>query len=228
MADLSLIKFYFSDDLISMSIQEAKTKAIDKGGIIREDISNDLWYVVTNNPNSKKPDLKRARDLDPLKPLYSAWLGRQHWWAGQDKEAIYWAQKSLELNSDFPVGLCVLGDVYAAQGMYEEAIALHQKARSIAPDWGWSLGHTYALAGRRDEAMKVLVELGEKYQQDNPWGVAEIYAALGEKDEAFRHLKAGYEHRHNWIPWIGRNRNYEPLRDDPRFRDLLRRMRLPE
>jgi len=70
--------------------------------------------------------------------------------------------------------------------------------------------------------------LGEEYQQRNAWGVAEIYAALGEKDEAFRWLEKGYEYRHNWIPWIGWNPNYEPLRDDPRFGDLLRRMNFPE
>ena len=103
---------------------------------------------------------------------------------------------------------------------------MHQKALTVAPQYGWSLGHTYALAGQRDKALKVLAELGEEYQKKNPWGVAEIYVALGEKDEAFRCLEAGYEYRHNWIPWMGRNRNYEPLRDDPRFSDLLRRMNL--
>lgn len=63
MADLSLIKFYFAGNLSSMSTQEAKSKVIAKGGIIREEISNDLWYLVTNNPNLKDPVLKKARDL---------------------------------------------------------------------------------------------------------------------------------------------------------------------
>ena len=66
MADLSLIKFYFSGELRSMSAQEAKSKVIEKGGIIREEISNDLWYFVTTNPSLNTPELKKARDLRVL------------------------------------------------------------------------------------------------------------------------------------------------------------------
>jgi NAD-dependent DNA ligase len=66
MADLSLIKFYFAGNLSSISTQEAKNKVIAKGGIIREEVSNDLWYIVTNNPNLKDPELEKARDLGVL------------------------------------------------------------------------------------------------------------------------------------------------------------------
>lgn len=66
MADLSLIKFYFSGELRSMSAQEAKSKVVEKGGIIREEISNDLWYFVTNNSSLKTPEFKKARDLGVL------------------------------------------------------------------------------------------------------------------------------------------------------------------
>ena len=66
MADLSLIKFYFSGNLNSISISEAKKEVIEKGGIVREEISNDLWYLVTNNPNSKQPEVEKAKDLGVL------------------------------------------------------------------------------------------------------------------------------------------------------------------
>ena len=61
----------------------------------------------------------------------------------------------------------------------------------------------------------------------NPWGLAEIYTALGEKDKAFKWLEAGLEQRQSWMPMIGQNPNFKPLRGDPRFQDLLRRMNLP-
>ena len=64
--DLSLIKFYLSDDLSLISIQDAKSKIIEKGGIIRDEITNDLWYFVANNPHPKKPEVKRAKELGVL------------------------------------------------------------------------------------------------------------------------------------------------------------------
>ncbi|MHA1235961.1 MAG: BRCT domain-containing protein [Promethearchaeota archaeon] len=58
-----MIKFYFSEDLKKIDRDEAKKRVLEKGGLIREDISNDLWYLVTNNPNASSEKLKRAKKL---------------------------------------------------------------------------------------------------------------------------------------------------------------------
>jgi tetratricopeptide (TPR) repeat protein len=187
------------------------------------------WYLLLlGHADEALVEAKRAKELDPLTPLWTAWLGWLYYWGGgQYGEAIDEARKSLELNPDFPVGLYVLGDVYAAQGMYEEAITAHQKAAAASNSWKWGLGYTYALAGRRDEARTVAAEMKEAKRRD-VLGLAEIYTALGERDKALHWLEVGYEARRDWIPWIGKNPNFEPLRDDPRFQDLLRRLNLPE
>lgn len=65
-ADLSLIKFYFSGELKTMSVEEAKNSVTEKGGIVRDKIVNDLWYLVTNNPNPRNEEIKRAKDLGVL------------------------------------------------------------------------------------------------------------------------------------------------------------------
>ncbi|MFX1288402.1 MAG: BRCT domain-containing protein [Promethearchaeota archaeon] len=62
-ADLSLIKFYFSSDLKTMDKEEAKRKVIEKGGIVREDISSDLWYLVTNDTKDETKIFNKARKL---------------------------------------------------------------------------------------------------------------------------------------------------------------------
>ena len=60
------------------------------------------------------------------------------------------------------------------------------------------------------------------------WFLGEVYAASGDKDEAFRWLDAAVKGRMTFIPWIRQNPAYAPLRTDPRFQDLVRRMNLPE
>ncbi len=224
-AVLAEVKLYHDWDWAGA--EQAFQRALELNANLAPAHAHYAWYLVLlGRLDEALTEMKRAQELDPLAPIYSAWLGQQYWYAGQYDEAIDEARKSLELDSDFAVGLYVLGSIYAAKGMYEEAIVAHQKAGAVDPDLGWLLGHTYALAGQRDEALNVLAELGEEYQQRNAWGVAEIYAALGEKDEAFRWLEKAYEQRHNWIPWMGGNPNYKPLHDDPRFGDLLRRLNL--
>jgi len=110
--------------------------------------------------------------------------------------------------------------------MYEEAIAVSQKAAALYPELRHLLGQAYARAGRRDEALKILAEL-EK-EESTPYGalgLAELHTALGNKDEAFRWLN--YEHPHCWVPWIRVNPPFKSLRGDPRFDELLRKMNLP-
>ncbi|HJW13572.1 MAG TPA: tetratricopeptide repeat protein, partial [Thermoanaerobaculia bacterium] len=172
-------------------------------------------------------EAKRAVEVDPLTPIYSAWLGWMYWQAGRNEDAIAAAKKSLEVNADFPWGLYVLGSVYAHQRRFDEAVAIHRRAARASPVLGWPLGHTYALAGRKEEARKLASELEKNPTPMNIWGLAEIHTALGDKDAAFRWLEEGFRTRMVWMPWIGREIIFAPLRSDPRFQDLKRRIGIP-
>jgi tetratricopeptide (TPR) repeat protein len=187
------------------------------------------WYLQLVGPLDEAiAEMKRGRELDPLTPLWSAWLGWQYWEAGQNDNAIDAARKSLELDPNFPVGFYILGAAYAEKGMYAEAIAAHQKAGMASRAWRWPLGRTYALVGHREEARKIAAELEREPSGLNPWGLAEIYTALGEKDAAFRWLETCFRSRAGYMPWIGLEIPFKPLRSDPRFQDLRRRMKLPK
>ena len=167
-------------------------------------------------------EMKRAKEVEPLTPLFASDLGWQYFVAGQYNAAMDEARKSLELNPNFPPGFGVLGRVYWARGMFEDAIAAHQKAPI------WALGATYAFAGRSDEALKIAAAIRkEKPGPANDWALANVYAALGEKDEAFRRLEAAYKSRHPLMPWIRVWPEFAPLRDDPRLADLARRIGVP-
>ncbi len=212
------------------TVEESFQNALKLDSTLAATRAHYSWYLqLFGRTEEALEQMRQAQVADPLSPLWPAWLGTQYLWAGQRDKAIEEAQKSLDLAPDFPVALSVMGSVYAEKGMYREAIKEHQKAAELSPEWRSGLGLTYAKAGRLDEARSLLAELEA---DPTPWDVffiAEIYAVLGEKDQAFRWLEAAFEPpQHSYVPWIKHFPGFKPLRDDPRFADLLRRMNLPE
>jgi len=118
-------------------------------------------------------------------------------------------------------------------GPYEEAIAELQKGLTLSggeSEMAGALGHAYALAGKRGEAEKALVELNERSTQQYvaPFDVAVIYVGLGAMSPTFEWLDKAYEDHSTWLTYIKVDPRFDSIRDDPRYRDLLRRMRLPE
>src|SRR5262249_60031422 len=110
-----------------------------------------------------------------------------------------------------------------------EAIAEYQKAVELSngnPDPLASIGHAYAVMGRKTEAQKVLRQLEQKVKrgQASPYLAATVYAGLGQKDKAFELLEKAYREKSLDVSWILKpDLRTEGLRSDPRFQDLLRR-----
>jgi len=176
------------------------------------------------NPDNILDKSRLAIKLDPFTPLYPVYLGFQAWWLGRYDEAIDAAKKSLELDPNYPYGYYVLGSAYAAKGMYGEAGKALGRAVELNPRWQFSLGHLYAFSGQNEKALEIAQKLSSNSLPIDNWGLSEIYAALGDKEEALKWLEASYKARFSWTPWIGWNPNFEPLRNDPRFQNLLDRM----
>ncbi|MHC4540579.1 MAG: protein kinase domain-containing protein [Planctomycetota bacterium] len=188
------------------------------------------WYLLLfNRVDDALAEMRKIQEVDPLTPLWPAYQGWLYLSAEQYDEAIKETNKSLELYSDFPLALYVQGCAYAGKGMYEQAIELHQKAGMLSPEWKCGLARTYAMAGRLDEARQALAELEADPSPWDTWFIALIYVALGEKDQAFRWLETAYgPPNHPYLPWMRYSPDFKPLRDDPRFADLIRRMNFPE
>jgi tetratricopeptide (TPR) repeat protein len=118
-----------------------------------------------------------------------------------------------------------LGKAYLGKGDYDEAIAHLERAVALSTggDAPWSqLATAYAMAGRRDEARRLLGK------EESPTTTAHVHAALGEKDEAFAFLEEAFETRDFRLVWLKSEPAVDSLRSDPRFPDLLRRLNLPE
>ncbi len=170
---------------------------------------------------------KRAQELDPLTPMQTAWLAELYRQNGQPDKAIEEAGKCFKLVPNFWLSWLITGRGYADKGMFEEAIAAHRKAVATAANRKGELGAIYARAGRKDEARAILVELEKETPTPNgAYGLAKLYAALGEKDKAFQWLS--YEPSAATQPWFRVTDVFYPLRDDPRFKQLLRKLNLPD
>ncbi len=226
-ASLAQIKLY--QDWDWTGAEQAFNLALELRPNLAETRIHYGWYLILMGREEEAiVEMKRAKQSDPLTPILPAFLGWAYWSYGRYEEALEEAQRALEINPNFPIGLYVLGLVYSAMGRYDESIEAHKKAGAVHPDWGWGLGHTYALAGQREEALKVAEELKAAGNNWNTWGLAEIYATLGEIDEAMHWIEETYKTRHGYTPWIGWNPVFEPLRDDPRFQEVHQRLNLPE
>jgi serine/threonine-protein kinase len=149
--------------------------------------------------------------------------------------AIDQLDKVIDLHPHYWFAFQRLAMVYGALGRYEEGIAAAERAISLAgPDMGRNgretLAPLYALAGRRDEALRMLADLEGRAREGYvpPCDFARLNVALGDHDEAFRWLDGAVEVRDGdlfmtkvWPVW-------DPIRDDPRFVRLLDRLNLSD
>jgi serine/threonine protein kinase/tetratricopeptide (TPR) repeat protein len=175
---------------------------------------------------------KRAVELDPISLTSNTILGTTFHMARQYDQAIEQMRKTLELDPTFALAHSVLGMAYLQKSMYEQGIAEFERALVISPGYPIALsglGYGYAVAGKEVEAQKVLDQLNELSKQKYVLALyrAGIYAGLGERDKAFEWLEKSYADRSIGVGFgTIVDPMFDPLRSDPRFQDLLRRMNL--
>ena len=88
-----------------------------------------------------------------------------------------------------------------------------------------ALGHAYAVAGKREEAMQVITQLSQ-HDYASPLELAAIYVGLGEKERAFELLEDAYNERSFHITYVKVRPDFDSVRNDPRFGNLIRRIGL--
>jgi serine/threonine-protein kinase len=176
-------------------------------------------------------EMRRAREVDPLSVSINRGLGILLYMARQYDQAIEQYRNTIEMDPKFPSVRIWLGAAYIQKGQYQRAIDELQTALKLSVEDAYAaglLGQAYARAGRKAEALRIIETFQEqsKRQYVSAYAVAAVYTGLGDKDQAIAWLEKAYEDRSDWLyyakvePWL------DPLRSDPRFQDLLRRMRL--
>jgi tetratricopeptide (TPR) repeat protein len=121
------------------------------------------------------------------------------------------------------------GWIYREKGMFDEAIAEFSKVNDKNLASQAHLGNAYGRAGKVTEARDCLRKLKEVFRKDNvgAYGIALVHAGLGEKDQAFEWLDKAYEDTDIGMTYLRIDPALDPLRSDPRFQDLVRRMNFP-
>jgi tetratricopeptide (TPR) repeat protein len=191
-----------------------------------------LFLNYMKRPDEAIAKIKQARDLDPLSLAINSDVGLAYYYARRYDEAIAAYRKALELDPNFAMAHRDLAQAYWQKGMYNEALAELETAINLSernPDYVTLLGLVHTSADRKSEAQKMLHEIDLMAEQRYvpPSLKAVLYAALGRKDEAFVLLERAYESRSTHLVNLPVDPTFDPLRSDPRFHDLLRRMALP-
>jgi TolB-like protein/DNA-binding winged helix-turn-helix (wHTH) protein/tetratricopeptide (TPR) repeat protein len=178
-------------------------------------------------------EMERARDLDPLSLIVNTLVGFAYSNARQYNRAIEEYEKVIQLDPQFAPAHYFLGGALTNVGQYDEAIAHLQKAKDLtngASLMSAGLARGYALAGRRDQAQQRLRELQLRgmHHYVSPYGLAQVYATLGDKSTALDMLDRAVNEHAFEILFLRVDRSFDSLHENPRFKELLKRVGFPQ
>lgn len=175
-------------------------------------------------------ELQRSQQLDPFSPIISANIGWAYYAARRYDEAIRQCREAIAMAPNFYRSYLYLGSIYAEVGDFDAALAKLKRVTELTgcgPEVT-NIGYVYAQAGRIDEARSVIAELQWRAAQSyvSPYPIALVHAGLGEADQAFFWLERAREDRTHWLVFLKAEPKLDNIRNDQRFRELLRQVGL--
>jgi TolB-like protein/DNA-binding winged helix-turn-helix (wHTH) protein/Tfp pilus assembly protein PilF len=192
------------------------------------------WYawhlILLGRFDEAIAEMRKAENLDPLSLIITADMAELLVIAHHYDESIAQSRKTIEMDPNFALAHNQLAQAYLQKHMYSEAVAELQRAVQLSGDSPTvvaNLARAYVASGKRSEAMKLLNDLKKRSIRgySNGSEIATVYASLGDTDQAMNWLEKAYEERFN--PGVLLRPGFDPLRSDPRFKDLVHRVGLP-
>jgi TolB-like protein/tetratricopeptide (TPR) repeat protein len=171
---------------------------------------------------------QRALDLDPLETIINTHMEWHFLYARQYDQALAKCRQTLEHDPNFLMSKLILGQTYQQKGMYQDAIASFQNSLRLSKDdleVGY-LGNALAVAGRKEDALRVLGDLQKlsKERHVSPYSIALVYVGLGERDHALEWLERAYAERSPQLVVLKVEPRLDGIRSDPRFGALMAKM----
>ena len=176
---------------------------------------------------------KKYLELDPQSASPVGHLGYHYLYARDYDEAIRYLQKNNEIYPNDSENYRLLGDAYAQKGMQRQAFEAYMTSLEkgeAPPGTIEALRKAFARSGWNGYRRELIARLkaGQQTPDQNAVTLAIIHAKLGERDQAFEWLEKGYAARDGGMARLKEELAFDPLRSDPRFEDLLRRVGLPQ
>jgi tetratricopeptide (TPR) repeat protein len=194
-----------------------------------------LWYAIVLEVTGRSADAvqeaRKAVELQPREAPMRAGLGYRLYWARRYDEAVTELTAALALDPKLETAQYFLGRARVQQGRYPEARAAFARARELSPkDFNLKSAEAYldVLTGHRQQAEAVRSEIERLAIRNLPFAsqAAALHAALGHKDSALEWLERAQFHHEGPMLWVRIDPRFDSLREEPRFKDLLRRMGL--
>jgi TolB-like protein/DNA-binding winged helix-turn-helix (wHTH) protein/Tfp pilus assembly protein PilF len=192
------------------------------------------WFLTCmGREDEARSQIRRALDSDPFNPSVNTCFGEELELWRRPSDAIQQYRKTLDRVGEFPGPYHLMATVYARQGRYDEAVAAERQSCVLSgrePREIQSLQKAYASSGGKGYWNWRLHRLREHTRQtgkDPSVGLALVYAQLGEKETAFEWLEKAYVEHAAGLTTLKVHPAWDPLRDDARFQDLVRRMNFP-
>jgi TolB-like protein len=175
--------------------------------------------------------MRRALELDPLRVEYFGWAARMILYARDYKGAIAQGMETFEIDEAYGRGFVFVGSAYLAMGDAEQALDWFQRGQSLdkaVRSYDAMIVRALAALGRREEAEEILVRLENESRQHYVRAeyLAMGHAALGDLDGAFGALDRAYQARSAGLIYLHLDPGYDPLRGDPRYKELVQRIGL--
>ena len=189
------------------------------------------YFLAMGNVDQAIEEQKRAVSIEPKSPLLNTAVGEAYYQARRYKESIGPSQQALAIDPHYADAIINIGRAYEEMGMYPQAQQAYQSILAFAPHEPallGLLGHLYAVTGRRASALEIISQLQQisKTKYVPSVYIALIYVGLNDKDRAFNWLDKAYEERCDYLIYLPTDPMADPLRSDPRFSALLKRLGL--
>jgi len=231
---LGLAKLHYDWDFVGAEQEFKRALELNPNDAdVRHDYAH--YLMAMGRTVESEAESKRAVELDPMGDALNSCLCWHSFAARDYDQSVRLAEKFLASQPDDPWELSILGWDYEQKRMPEQAVAKFKRVVEVTKGTPFNsfylaaLGHAHALAGNRREAEQVLQALSERGKKSyvSPFDLALIHAGLGEKDKAFELLNEAIAERSTFLVYTKWEPRLDPLRSDPRFKQILKQIGLP-